>query len=594
MPREKQRRGEKPQWRSRAKTWVARVWEIDGACSGWTDLGTDSKELAYRIYERWLETGVPPEAKRGQEKFEVAAERIVDKHEADGDITADLAKDRRQRLRAYAIPEIGHLEVAAIEPHHVASVLDVMAQRKGKGAGTLLNMRCDISQVLAGLVREGALRVNYARGVALPKGAKVDTRERVGLTDEQILIFQKKRGFDTPLDMMVLFSRQVAGHRTSDEHAGLWQEVDLVGFAWMKVRRPKTDGDSGQHARMGRRRVRAYEKLEHEIDEQYREPIRAYWVRQGCPMSGPIFPLLRDGVVGDVKMKSGKVVRRQGGKAGEAKGPGSSYAAALRRAVWRAEIYDPIPGFDPASPDKRFCRLQTDTETTRRLDFHSLRRGLVTALADAKTELVDQLAITGHTQLSTQLKHYMGKRRVKVPRKALPGGAVEESPALPPEVLAALAVLQRAAIPVAAPQPTAILPGFGTEQAPKKHEASGNYADHLVRPGGLEPPTSGLEKRRSPDQHSQQPVKTAPVVALTSPVTWVLSQDAGQNEKPAAPPGAELGEATLRRLLELATRYHDWDSVGELSAQLKALEARRSPNVSSLDAARRRRREGDS
>lgn len=63
---------------------------------------------------------------------------------------------------------------------------------------------------------------------------------------------------------------------------------------------------------------------------------------------------------------------------------------------------------------------------------------------------------------------------------------------------------------------------------------------------------------------------------------------------PVGSPPPELGEATLRRLLELATRAHDWDAVGELSAQLKALEARRAPNVSSLDAARRRREEGRS
>lgn len=54
-------------------------------------------------------------------------------------------------------------------------------------------------------------------------------------------------------------------------------------------------------------------------------------------------------------------------------------------------------------------------------------------------------------------------------------------------------------------------------------------------------------------------------------------------------PSTELREATLRRLLELATRASDWDAVGELSAQLKAVEAGREPNVTSLDAARRRR-----
>jgi hypothetical protein len=52
---------------------------------------------------------------------------------------------------------------------------------------------------------------------------------------------------------------------------------------------------------------------------------------------------------------------------------------------------------------------------------------------------------------------------------------------------------------------------------------------------------------------------------------------------------AGLGEATLRRLLDMASRAGDWDAVGELSAQLKAADAHRETNVASLDAARRRR-----
>lgn len=55
-----------------------------------------------------------------------------------------------------------------------------------------------------------------------------------------------------------------------------------------------------------------------------------------------------------------------------------------------------------------------------------------------------------------------------------------------------------------------------------------------------------------------------------------------------------LSEATLRRLLDLASRAGEWDAVGELSAQLKAAEAARETNVASLDAARRRRDGGRS
>lgn len=456
MPRKKQeRRGEKPQYRARAKTWVARVWEADGTCSGWTDLGTSNKDLALQRYERWLATGTPPEPGRGKETFAAAADRVVKKHEAEGAIDAGNARRRRQRIRDYALPQIGQLEVCLLEPHHVASVLDVAA--KQVAAGTVLALRSDISQILAQLVREGEILHNPARSMALPKGATADTRERVGLTDEQLLKFQQLRGFREPIDIMVMLCRQVGGHRTSDIHAGRWEDVDQKSFASMKVRRPKTDGETGAAVNVRKRKARAYERVDHEIDESLRVHLKAYWLSLGRPQTGPLFPRLRDAVSTPMKLKDGRSVERRGGKAGERKGEGSSYAKVFRRAVWECGIYDPMPGFDPEAPDKALCRLQTDTDETRRLDFHSLRRGLVTALADAGVSELDQLATTGHTQLTTQLKHYMGKRRVKVPRSALPGGAVESAvPALTPEQRAALVALLGGA--------SAILPESGASR----------------------------------------------------------------------------------------------------------------------------------
>lgn len=442
MPRpKKERRGEKPQWRAREKTWKARVWEADGSCSGWVDLGTSNKEIAFQRYERWLETGAAPAGGRGKETFKDEAERVIRHHEETKAIDARRAKDRRRRIRQFALPEIGHLEVGMLEAHHITGVLKVAARTHS--AGTLLNLRSDISQILAELVSEGEVQLNFARSLPLPKGASVDTRERVGLTDEQILTFQKKRGFKEPIDMMVRLCREVAGHRTSDLHAGVWQDVDTVHFSWMRVRRPKTDGQVGTAVNVRKRKARAYEKIRHEIDESLRQSIREYWVAQGKPASGPLFPRLRDAVAAPMKLKDGRVVERKAGKAGERKGDGNSYARALRRAVWECQLYDPMPlgtlidgvptteEFDPGAPKKELCRLQTDTDETRRLDFHSLRRALVTALADAGVSEADQLATTGHTQLTTQLKHYMGKRRVKVPKSALPGGAVEEKPGAP-------------------------------------------------------------------------------------------------------------------------------------------------------------------
>lgn len=436
MPRpKKERRGEKPKWRSRANTWVARVWEADGSCSGWVDLGTNNRELAHETYERWLLTGERPESDRGKESFGKAAERIIDQAAKDGDITPKLAQDRRTRLRKYALPSLGHLEVARILPHHIASVLDGMSRSHEKGAGTLLKLRSDISQILGQLRREGAVEVNHARGAELPKRARRDTRERVRMTDAQLLRFQAVRGCTRPLDLMVLFARCVGGHRTSDVHAARWEEIDLIHFATMKVRRPKTDEDVGRAIRSAGRRPRAYEKVDHVVDESYRGAIRAYWEAQGSPSRGPVFPLLRDGVGAPMRLKDGRVVERKASRAGGAKNQGTSYAKALRRAVWEAGIYSPMAagtrlvdgteleaGFDPEHPDPSRCFFQTDTATTRRLDFHGFRTDLNTALYEADATERTLLDVMGHTQTSTGRKHYSGRRQVRVPKAALPGG----------------------------------------------------------------------------------------------------------------------------------------------------------------------------
>ncbi len=49
-----------------------------------------------------------------------------------------------------------------------------------------------------------------------------------------------------------------------------------------------------------------------------------------------------------------------------------------------------------------------------------------------------------------------------------------------------------------------------------------------------------------------------------------------------------LSEATLRRLLELATRSREWGAVRELSAALETLAAQEAPNVTRLDDRRRK------
>lgn len=580
MPREKQRRGEKPQWRKQMHSFVARVWEVDGSGSGWQSLGTDDYEVAKDRYRRWLESGVPPEVKHGRRLFRDAAEDVIAKQEKTGAITARLARDRRKRIATYALPVLGHLDIQSVREDHVASALDAMAAA-GKAAGYLLKLRSDLSQIFAALKRSALVKANVARAVSLPPEAKADTRERVSLTDEQLLKFHERRGFREPLDLMVLLCRWVAAHRTSDIHAALWQDCDQGEFSWIKVRRPKTDGQVGQSVRAGRRPVRAYEKVEHEIDVGIRKHIRAYWQSVGQPKAGPLFPLLRDGTTGVVKDESGAVLyERRGSKAGGQKAPGSSYAKPLRQAVWECEIYDPREGFDPENPQKELCRLQTDTEESRRLDFHSLRRDLSTALSDAGVNDSTAMAITGHTQTSTRLKHYMGRRRVAVPPAALPGGKVES--ALSPEVLAALAVLQRAAGGAGgraeSREVSQTSRDFGRNPRSTGSHSASNSPEPLASPRGIEPLTNALGTHGSARGESQPVRKTRPRRPSGPALDPVSSHGVGENPDPFA---------ALRMAAATAVAAGDW----ALADRIRALiEAGDHPGVTKLSDARKRRR----
>lgn len=460
----RQRSREAIQWREQLGTFVGRIREPDGRRTEWTRLHSSNREIAQKNYDEWFLTGRLPMACRGQRTFEDEARAFVALELESADETdRERGKDRLRRFEAFAFPVMGMVPVALVESGHVAAALDHATLKKGKAAGTASKLKSDISVVLAALVRNSELRTNVAIGVAVHADSRVDTRRRMLLSDAQIVAFHDYHGYVKPVAMKAFLCRQIAGHRTSDIHAADYEHMDTAEYAWMHVRRPKTDGQTGAAVKVGKaRKTKAYELIEHKVRPELRPLLRAYHQAAGSPKRGPLFPLLRDGVEGLVKKKDGTSYFRRGSKAGERKsGTGNSYAKALRRMVWEAKLYSPMPvgtlvggvktteAFDPEHPRKEICFFQTDTDTTRRLDFHGLRGALATAVADAGASLVDQLSITGHTQLSTQMKHYIKKRTVEVPAEALPNNkglglsGVSPTPPTPDThaVLAALAAL---------------------------------------------------------------------------------------------------------------------------------------------------------
>lgn len=470
------RRREKIKWRASLRTWSGRVVTVldDGRLDrgpGWLDLRTDNQELAQAIYDRWLETGVPPQ-QADKQTFGQAALAFVEAQPPNR-----ATRDRRTRLDRYALPVIGMVELRDFEPAHVTAVLKFMI-KCGRPAGTLRKMRSDLSQILSDLMTDGVLSSNVALGVPIPKNATMDTRLRMNLTDEQYLQLMDSLGAGSRLGLMCKLVREVAGYRTSDLHAGDWKWIDLVAFEWVRVRRPKTDTAQGKS--VAHRKVRHYERVRHTIPEHLRPEVRAYWEATGRRKKGAMFPVLRPGVGGTVKGKHG-AYERKASAVGDFKGEGSSYAEEFRDAVWEAGIYSPrtddgFDDFDPADPDRQKCAFQTDTPETKRLDFMSLRRDYVTAVAGSGVSTQEALALSGHTQLTTQMRHYMKERQVETPSAALPRrGAPEPSPA-PSPADEKLATLQRMM-----EQMLTLQQGVGGGATPSEGVEKPNRALRLVR-----------------------------------------------------------------------------------------------------------------
>jgi integrase len=190
------------------------------------------------------------------------------------------------------------------------------------------------------------------------------------------------------LHTMALVSRTLGGARTSDLHAWDWAHIDVLTWVDAHVPRPKTkSGD-----RMA-------------LPDVLVPVLRAWWDSHGRPTSGPVFPC------------------RRGARAGERKGKGLSYAAALRDALWAARIVRRAPSFDKATTDaerKKLCLIQSGSSQLRPLDFHSFRRAYNTALADANVNVQTAMRLAGHRNASTHLRYVMRTGILATPMAALP------------------------------------------------------------------------------------------------------------------------------------------------------------------------------
>ncbi len=376
------------------KSWSARFWTIvDGErVRRCVSLGTDNRSAARAKLERLVAGEIEMVAAKRPETFEQAARRIVAQQAGEG-----LAswKDRVARLERYAFPSLGALLVTEVRPTHVRAVV-VAAFEAGKAKGTMQKLLVDCSTILGELWRDEVIAENPAARVRVPKGAPVDRRERVVLTDDEFEAFMACGDVDAELHTMALVSRTFGGMRTSDLHAWDWSHIDLVRWLDAHVPRPKT---------------KTRDRLS--LPEVVLPVLQAWWHSEGRPTSGPVFPV------------------RRGPRAGQRKQVKNSYAKRLREALWQAVIVRPLPGYSAATSDaerRARCLIQAGSDQYLPLDFHSFRRAYSTGLARAGVNVQTAMKLAGHRNPSTHMRYVLGTERLNAPDSALPKLRARELP----------------------------------------------------------------------------------------------------------------------------------------------------------------------
>jgi len=383
-------------WQKRG--WSARIWRVvDGErVRVRVPLGTMNKVAAQRKLERLLADEAAPlaDAQRA-ETFREAAERVHIQRVADG---VSTAKDELARLRSYAFPVFENVPANMVETSHVNAALD-FAKAQGKAKQTVAHVRQAIRIVFEALKREGAVKANPCDDAAMPRFAKVATKETAVLEDSELLVYLAYQHPEKHHQLAVLerqtmsvISRCFGGLRTNDLHKLTWQAFEI--------------GD-GEFARGWAPRVKTRRPQLLEVPTVLRPILRDWWERQGRPAAGPVFPALR------------------GKRAGEAKGK-VSHALALRRDLRRAfgietwnverRRYEVARALTP-----REVELFEPTEHTDPVDFHSWRRAFTQALANAAVNVQTSAALAGHASLSAHARYLANSSKARaIPAAALP------------------------------------------------------------------------------------------------------------------------------------------------------------------------------
>ncbi len=290
---------------------------------------------------------------------------------------------------------LGDMLLGDVRPPHVKTMLKAV-QRAGKKQGTVRHVRGALHLILQLAVEDGLVPENVVSKVKTPK---TETREvkrpRMILSDAEIEMFYACEDADLEIRMLSVTARTEGGMRTRDLTAWGWEMLDLQRFSRCTIPRTKT-----------------CEPQELEIPAVLQAPLRRWWVAQGSPTTGPVFPVTKGKRKGDPR-----------------RARGVSFAKRLRRALMvagikrhRCEHPDVLP------TARRACcaafatdPLYHDTPVSRKVDFHGFRRGFKTGLAETGISTEHAMHLSGSSDPRTHARYVMQTPTMqKIPEAALP------------------------------------------------------------------------------------------------------------------------------------------------------------------------------
>lgn len=403
-----------------------------------TDNDRVAKAKAARLLREAGGTTGPDYDPLAPETFAQAAERIVHDQRDEG---LQTWEERLSRLTNYCAP-IAERLITKISEGQIENLIRAAAEgktltptgepRAKLGQSALEHLHTDLSLVFKELWRTRAIAENPMDRVRRPRALKpTDRRAPVLLTDEEFFGLVESDAVPEWLRTMAVAMRYVGGQRTSDAHAWDWSHVDLKRFESAHVFRPKTQKSTGEAPIV----LATLTKLE--LDEFAAERLRAWWISQGRPKKGPVFPV------------------RKGDRAGEQQTK-RSHARELRHYLWEADVHRPIDGQEEAFAEavnalrtaeraltaagkserrkaqrarlaaeqeaKALDALQTDTDQTKRAHVHSFRRAFATGLAAANVNVQQAMALAGHSSAATHKRYVQLASRgaLATPAEALP------------------------------------------------------------------------------------------------------------------------------------------------------------------------------